>query len=241
MVSGQITPDFYVVEKQPRRILDKNISVQTRALYRAPLYPSKVEQEATRNEWENLSKSEGEKQKLSDAQILELSYWILKIENYFGFPCDIEWALARGKFYILQSRPITTLSSKTQFAKPETELDYKDIDWAHYLSRPKEFFLTNILVKNFKGTRLKEVLGFGHDYWLFLYHGGKTMDLYRRVDELQASDVFMRVLIQDTFKVRKLFAQARKIIAQTEKFIAEYKSKKVTGSLRTYPLSNRKI
>jgi pyruvate,water dikinase len=43
IVSGQITPDSYVVEKKPRRILDKNISAQERGLYRAPLYPSKVE------------------------------------------------------------------------------------------------------------------------------------------------------------------------------------------------------
>ncbi len=34
IVSGQITPDSYVVEKAPRRIIDKNISVQERGLYR---------------------------------------------------------------------------------------------------------------------------------------------------------------------------------------------------------------
>ncbi len=34
VVSGQITPDSYVVEKDPRRIIDKNISDQTRGLYR---------------------------------------------------------------------------------------------------------------------------------------------------------------------------------------------------------------
>jgi pyruvate,water dikinase len=34
---------------------------------------------------------------------------ILNIENHYGFPCDIEWAYEQGKFYIVQSRPITTL------------------------------------------------------------------------------------------------------------------------------------
>ncbi|MDP2638635.1 MAG: PEP/pyruvate-binding domain-containing protein [Candidatus Azambacteria bacterium] len=33
----------------------------------------------------------------------------LKIEKFFKYPQDIEWAFAKGKFYILQSRPITTL------------------------------------------------------------------------------------------------------------------------------------
>lgn len=32
-----------------------------------------------------------------------------KIEAYFGYPQDIEWCWADNKFYILQSRPITTL------------------------------------------------------------------------------------------------------------------------------------
>ena len=237
IVSGQITPDSYVVGKQPRRILDKNISEQERGLFRSSSFSSpqlRGGAESSRqrggviepNEWKTIPQGKRNMQKLSDAQILELSHWILKIEDYFGFPCDIEWALASGEFYILQSRPITTLSRKTSSAKSETALDYKKIDWAHYLSRPKEFFLTNILVKDFKGAKLTEALGFGHDYWLFLYNGGKTMDLYRRVDELQTSDAFMRVFIQDEVKIKKIFAEARKIIARTEKLIANYKAKK---------------
>lgn len=73
-----------------------------------------------------------EKQKLSDEKILELAEICLAIEKHYGFPCDIEWAAApeepkskitplrRGsegqenkklKIYIVQSRPITTLSA----------------------------------------------------------------------------------------------------------------------------------
>jgi hypothetical protein len=33
------------------------------------------------------------------------------IENHYGFPCDIEWAKDKNKFYIVQSRPITTLNT----------------------------------------------------------------------------------------------------------------------------------
>lgn len=100
IVSGQITPDSYVVEKQPRRIIDKNVQIQSRGLYRA---------EKGGNEWCNIPKEQGEKQVLSDKEILELSEIVLKIENHYGFPCDIEWALEKRKFYIVQSRPITTL------------------------------------------------------------------------------------------------------------------------------------
>lgn len=101
VVSGQITPDSYVVEKTPRRIIDKNVSEQERGLFR---------QEAGGNVWENIPAASGAAQKLSDKQILELAELVLRIENHYGFPCDIEWALEGGKFYITQSRPITTLA-----------------------------------------------------------------------------------------------------------------------------------
>ena len=101
IVSGQITPDSYVVEKNPRRIIDKNISVQERGIYRKPKDGG--------NEWQNIPEEKGEQQKLIDEQILELSELIIKIENHYGFPVDIEWAKENNRFYITQSRPITTL------------------------------------------------------------------------------------------------------------------------------------
>lgn len=103
IVSGQITPDSYVVEKQPRRIIDKNVQVQLKGLYRA---------KNSGNEWRDIPKERGKEQVLSDKEILELSEIILRIENHYGFPCDIEWAFANGKFYIVQSRPITTLGAE---------------------------------------------------------------------------------------------------------------------------------
>ncbi len=103
IVSGQVTPDSYVIEKEPRRIIDKNITYQNRALWRAAVGG---------NEWRELSESEGSKPSLSDEQTYELAEIILKIENHYGFPCDIEWAFEAGQFFITQSRPITTLSNK---------------------------------------------------------------------------------------------------------------------------------
>ena len=101
IVSGQITPDSYVIEKNPRRIIDKNIPLQERGIYR------KLKEGG--NEWQNIPPEKGEKQKLTDDQILELSELIIRIENHYGFPQDIEWAFENNKFYITQSRPITTL------------------------------------------------------------------------------------------------------------------------------------
>lgn len=114
IVSGSVTPDSYVIEKTPRRIIDKNITYQSRALWRA---------KEGGNEWRNLSEEEGVKPALSDKQALELAELILKIEDHYGFPCDIEWAYEAGQFHITQSRPITTLSAATSF--PISEVSQK--------------------------------------------------------------------------------------------------------------------
>lgn len=101
IVSGQITPDSYVVEKDPRNILDINVSTQERGIYRM---------KNGGNEWVKISGDKQDKQKLSGEKILELSEIIIGIEKHYGFPCDIEWATEDNKFYIVQSRPITTLA-----------------------------------------------------------------------------------------------------------------------------------
>ena len=100
IVSGAITPDAYVVEKEPRRIIDTNINIQTKKLVKA---------KNKGNEWVELSKEEGGLQVLSEKQILELAELIIKIEHHYNAPQDVEWAYQGGRFYIVQSRPITTL------------------------------------------------------------------------------------------------------------------------------------
>lgn len=105
IVSGQITPDSYVVLKSDMSIFDINISEQTRKLVK-----SKVrDEDGVINEWVDLSQDEGGKQKLTGKQIIELAEICKNIEKHYDFPCDIEWAFFQGKFYITQSRPITTL------------------------------------------------------------------------------------------------------------------------------------
>ena len=104
IVSGSITPDSYVVDKQGFKILDINVNEQTKALYK------KVK---GGNEWKKLGK-QGKKQVLTKKEIIELSKLIVKIENYYGFPCDIEWVKEKGEFFIVQSRPITTLTRNTK-------------------------------------------------------------------------------------------------------------------------------
>jgi pyruvate, water dikinase len=99
VVSGQITPDTYIVQKASQDLLEKHVSTQTKML---------VKNAHGETNWQPLE-DEGKLQKLSDANILALCNLVQKIESYFGHPVDVEWALYADKLYILQSRPITTL------------------------------------------------------------------------------------------------------------------------------------
>jgi len=101
IVSGTVTPDSYVIEKDTRNLLDTNIGGQKKMLVQ--------KKNEMGNEWKELDERHGNKQKLSTAQISKLAELIAKIEKHYGFPVDVEWALEKGKFYITQSRPITTL------------------------------------------------------------------------------------------------------------------------------------
>lgn len=105
IVSGQITPDSYVIEKEPRRILENKVGTQKKALQKNP-----EKQGEEKNEWQQLDEQEGSKQVLEPEQIKKMSELVMKIEKHYGFPCDIEWCMKDGEFYIVQSRPITTLS-----------------------------------------------------------------------------------------------------------------------------------
>jgi pyruvate,water dikinase len=98
IVGGMVTPDTYVVHKNDFSILDINVSEQTFAIVKTKL--------GNRNK--KLGNSGG-KQKLTGKQIVEIAKICKNIEKHYSKPQDIEWAFEKGKFYITQSRPITTL------------------------------------------------------------------------------------------------------------------------------------
>lgn len=137
IVSGKITPDSYVVEKQRWKLLDKNINEQRKMLVKAF---------SGGNEWKELLKEYGKKQVLSDKDIVQLSKLIVKIENHYGFPVDVEWVMEREKFYIVQSRPITTISEieiiqayRKIMTRPLSLIDCECWDIGERIKLPEKF------------------------------------------------------------------------------------------------------
>jgi pyruvate,water dikinase len=98
LVSGLVNADNYKVRNG--QLINKQISTKKLAIY--ALKEGGTQEQAIEPEQQN-------RPALADAQILQLERLGRKIEAHFGRPQDIEWCLADDTFYIVQSRPITTL------------------------------------------------------------------------------------------------------------------------------------
>lgn len=99
IVSGQVTPDEYVVKKETYRILEKHVVKKNRQI---------VSDEKGGTKWIPVPQQMQEQSVLSDEAITRLAQYGVQIENHYGVPQDIEWAVDdRGRIFILQARPET--------------------------------------------------------------------------------------------------------------------------------------
>ena len=81
VVSGEITPDHYVVSRQDGAVIEKFLTDEIAG----PV--------------------------LREGDLNGLRELGLRLENMFGSPQDVEWCIRRNELLLLQSRPITTLGA----------------------------------------------------------------------------------------------------------------------------------
>ena len=113
IVSGEVNPDLYVIDKEKLIISSKKLSRQDRQLIINP----KADDKNT-NIWAPVTPSEQSQQKLSDTDIAKLAWIGKQIEYHYDFPQDIEWGAENGKIIILQTRPVTTIKENAD-VEPE--------------------------------------------------------------------------------------------------------------------------
>lgn len=107
LVGGKVTPDTYVVDKFHDKILNKRIAKQSWKLVRG---------KSGDTEKADIPEEMRESQKMTDEQILALGEIGRNIEAHYDKAMDIEWCVEEKVMYIVQARPVTTLS--TNGAKP---------------------------------------------------------------------------------------------------------------------------
>ncbi len=98
LVSGIVSADLYQVKAD--KLIKKQIARKEVAVYARP--------EGSTDKVDLIEEMQTAPS-LSDQQAIRLARMGRSIEEHFGSPQDIEWCLADGEIFILQSRPVTTL------------------------------------------------------------------------------------------------------------------------------------
>jgi pyruvate,water dikinase len=127
IASGIVTPDTYVLDRH-RNIKKQTIKTKKKGYFLLN----------GRNTLKDIDEVDGKKSSLNNAILLELADIGMELEKYFGVPQDIEWALEFNEtshddkctIYILQSRPVTTLTASSEKDDILWTRAYGDEYWA---------------------------------------------------------------------------------------------------------------
>jgi pyruvate,water dikinase len=116
VVSGVVNPDDFVVNKLTTEIKERRISRKTVKYVRDPKTGKTVHLDVPESEQKTVC--------VSDTEILALAELAKKIENHYGKPMDIEWAIDQDLPYpeninLVQARPETVFGQKIEAPKME--------------------------------------------------------------------------------------------------------------------------
>ena len=111
IVSGSVTPDTYIYDRRSKKLIDVKIGEKKFMIVRKDGENTKVE----------LDEKTMKKRVLSDQEIEKLVSIGELIEEHYGKPQDVEWAIEKDKIFIVQSRPVTTIREKKEEVEEELE------------------------------------------------------------------------------------------------------------------------
>ncbi|WP_277553259.1 phosphoenolpyruvate synthase [Halobaculum limi] len=102
VVSGSVSPDNYVVDRETAAVETVTVADKKLLMEKDPETGETVKRD--------VPAEKREAQVLGDAEIERLVELGRQVEDHYGTPQDVEWAVYDGEVYMLQSRPITTIS-----------------------------------------------------------------------------------------------------------------------------------
>ena len=101
VVGGLVEPDTYTVSKDGPRLLAARLGHQTFMIDRGP---------DGRDRRTDIAPEVAATRALTDDEVLDLARLAARVEAHYGSPQDTEWAVENGAIFLVQSRPITTLT-----------------------------------------------------------------------------------------------------------------------------------
>ncbi len=102
VVAGEVSPDNYVIDRESEAVADVSVAEKRLKYERDPETGKTVEAE--------VPEDQQTAQVLNESELEELRQLGERVEAHYGQPQDVEWAMADGSTYMLQSRPITTIN-----------------------------------------------------------------------------------------------------------------------------------
>ena len=100
VVSGDVTPDNYQVDKKDNEIVNVTIS-DKKVMYTNDENGTSIKVD--------VPEEKRKERVLSDEELIELTEMGKRVQAHYGEPMDTEWAFENGHLFLLQARPITTL------------------------------------------------------------------------------------------------------------------------------------
>ncbi|MEF8783066.1 MAG: phosphoenolpyruvate synthase [Haloarculaceae archaeon] len=101
VVSGAVTPDNYVIDRATGDLEEESVAIKKVMHVRDAETGETVERA--------VPEDRRQERVLSDEELDALRELGAEIQEYYGDPQDVEWAIHDGEVYLLQSRPITTI------------------------------------------------------------------------------------------------------------------------------------
>ncbi len=111
IVQGQVTPDHYEVSKKSAEIIGKSVSSQDKMLKKAGAANKEI----------RVPLLIKKRQKITNEKIIEIFKLGVRLEKHYYFPQDAEWAIEKGKVFLVQTRPITTINEKLKIKSKKDE------------------------------------------------------------------------------------------------------------------------
>ncbi len=157
IVGGLVTPDTYTVDRGTGQVIAREIADKQVMTVRTE----------SGTEEQPVPDAQRTAQVMNDAQIAELARLGAKIEVFYGTPQDIEWCYVsassgdKGEFFIVQSRPITTLDQTPppiEWKLPNPKAQYMRGSIADFMPNPVSPLFETLAIPTIARVGVKEVL-----------------------------------------------------------------------------------
>ncbi len=161
IVGGLVSPDTIVADKATGKVKQYDVAEKTVITVRTEKGTSQ----------EKLEDGRRSSKVLNEAEVIELMDIARGIESFYGSPQDIEWCRADGKFFIVQSRPVTALPPEpVQWIAPNPKGMYARGSLCEHLPNPVSplFGTLGVRMVNIPTAEIGEMaLGVGGDTYQY--------------------------------------------------------------------------